>query len=343
MARGEDKKLGFAQALQQIEGGKIERAYLLLGEDYYQKFLITEKITSARLSPADRKLNRHSLAGRKLAAETLEQALAGVPLFGGNTVVIISDIEKVTEKIQPLLARLVSEMSSGVTLVAQGVKLDGRKAFAKALAAHCTVVETKPIYDSQVTTYVQSRFAARGITVDTTAANEFSRIVGNSCGEIENEIEKLSIVHAGKKKLVLTEIQSYLSASNYFSQFEVAEAVANRKLRATLTATRNFLQSAGSGAGGQLFWALYTQFERMMLVQEHSGRMADADLAGRLRMHPFLLKQLQAKAALFQPAELAVALHETYRAEVDDRFNSHEVKQQIFERLILRIAFSGRE
>ncbi len=79
MARGEDKKLGFAQALQQIEGGKIERAYLLLGEDYYQKFLITEKITSARLSPADRKLNRHSLAGRKLAAETLEQALAGVP------------------------------------------------------------------------------------------------------------------------------------------------------------------------------------------------------------------------------------------------------------------------
>jgi len=336
------EKMSFAQALDRVESGKLDRAYLLLGEDYHQKFLITEQVTKARLGQQRGSLNRHSLIGRKATPPQLEQLLAGVPLFGGNTVVIVTDIEKLPEKSQELLPRLLKNLDKGTTFIATAVKLDGRKAFAKALAAVSTVVETKEIYDNHLPAYIQSRFAVRGMTVEAAAVNEFARLVGNDCGDIENEVEKIAIVHHGKKRLAKTEMQSYLSASHFFDQYRVADSVAQRKIRESLIACRQFLESTGSDGRGRLFWALYTQFERMLTLHTADARIKDADLAGKLRMHPFHLQRLRELALKQKPEVLAANLRRVYETEVADRFST-ESKQQIFERMILKIAAPIKE
>ncbi len=332
----------FAQSLERMEGGKFDSAYLLLGEDYHQKFLITEKVTRHYLGEKGGALNRHSLIGKKAGPQLLEQLLAGVPLFGGNTVVIVSDIEKLPEKSQELLPRLLKQKDASTVFIATATKLDGRKAFSKALTGCCTVIETKEIYDNHLPAYIQARFSARGISVEAAAVNEFARLVGNDCGDIENEVEKIVIVHHGKKKLALADVQEYLSASHFFDQYAVAENLSQRKLRAALVATRQYLESTGAEGRGKLFWALYNQFERMLTLQTADSRIKDADLAGKLRMHPFLLQRLREQAAKFKPEELAGMLHRVYEAEVADRFST-ESKQQIFERMILRIATPAKE
>ncbi len=328
-------KFTFAQALEKVESGKLDSAYLLLGEDYYQRFLLTEKITKAKLGK-EGALNRHSLIGRKATAQILEQLLAGVPLFGGNTVVIISDIDKLPEKFHEFLVRSLNTLSPSVLFIGSANKLDGRKSFAKELVKVCSVVETKEMYDNHLPPYVRSRFAARGMAVDEDAVTEFCRLVGSDCGDIENEVEKISIVHADKKRVGLADVRSYLSDSRFFSQFQVADSVASRNPKATLSALRQYLESSGADGRGKLIWALYSQFERLLTVQAYTGKLSREDLAGKLRVHPFFLQKIQEQSGQFKPAELVAALRAVYETELADRFST-ESKEQIFERMTLKI------
>src|SRR5690606_11697147 len=152
----------------------------------------------------------------------------------------------------------------------------------------------------------------------------------------------IAIVHHGKKRLAKTEVQAYLSASHFFDQYRVADNVAQRKIRESLIACRQFLESSGSDGRGRLFWALYTQFERMLTLHTADARIKDADLAGKLRMHPFHLQRLREQALKQMPEVLAANLRRVYEAEVADRFST-ESKQQIFERMILKIAAPIKE
>ena len=47
-------KLTYARALEQIQQGEIEPAYLLLGDNYYQRFLLTEQLVKQRLPVGER-------------------------------------------------------------------------------------------------------------------------------------------------------------------------------------------------------------------------------------------------------------------------------------------------
>ncbi len=328
-------KLSFTQALEKVEAGKLDPAYILIGDDYYQRFLLTEKISKARLGIGG-SLNKHSLIGRKTTAQILEQLLSGVPLFGGNTVVIVSDVDKLPEKSQEFLIRSLKSLDPSVLFIGSAKKLDGRTSFAKALNSACIFVETRELYDNHLPPYVRSRFSIRGMGIDEDAVTEFCRIVGSDCGDIENEVEKISIVHADKKKVGIADVRSFLSDSRFFSQFQVAESVASKKPRMMLAALRQYLESSGADGRGRLIWALYSQFERLLLVQAYSGKLSREDLAGKLRIHPFFLQKIQEQAGQFKPAELVAALREVYQTELADRFSS-ESKEQIFERMTLRI------
>ncbi|GEM_PF-2299884 len=335
-------KMAYAQALRQVEAGRIDPAYLLQGEDYYQRFLLTEKIVKQRLPAGERAYNRHSLGGAKANPGALEERLFGVPLLGGNTVVIVTELERLPQASQQFLTKALKSLDPSVTFIGAARKLDGRTKFAKDLLVTCTLVEIKELYDDALPEYVRSRFAARGFPIDADAVTEFCRIVGRDCGDIENEVEKIAIVNAGKKKLTLADVRDYLSDSHFFTQYEAAKQLGFRKLDASLGAFKRYLESSGSGAQVPLFWALYNQFERMLKCRKFSGKIPDKDLAGMLGMHPYFLNDLKQQMEHYTPEELTKALLDVYRAEVDDRFSS-EAKPQVFERMIFRVVGAAEE
>lgn len=329
-------KLSYLRALSEVESGKLDRSYILVGDDYYQRFLLTEKIIQQKLPKAERSLNKHSLLARQATPDRLQELLAGVPLFGGDTVVVVSQLERLPAKSQELLPELIKALDHTVTFVGSAKKLDFRTKFAKGISASSTTVEIKPLYDDKAPEYVRARFAARKMMITSAAAEEFFRVVGSDCGDIENEVEKISIVHESKQQIEKSDIESYLSGSRFYSQFQVADHIGDRNLRQALAATRQFLESSGASGRGQLFWALYTQLDRILNYKALSGRLRDKDIAGKLHIHPFFLIQLRRHAAKYSPAQLVAGLKRVYQAEVDDRFSTLG-KEQIFERMIVEI------
>ncbi len=335
-------KLNYLRALSEVESGKLDRSYILIGEDYHQRFLLTEKIIQQKLPASERALNKHRLLAKQATPDKLQELLAGVPLFGGSTVVVVSDLDKLPAKSQELLPTLLKALDYSVTFVGSARKLDGRTKFTRAIAAVSTTVEIKQIFPDRLPEYVRARFAAREMMISADAAEEFARIVGSDCGDIENEVEKLSIVHDSKSQLEIADVESYLSGSRFYSQYEVADHLGSRNLREALAATRQFLESSGASGRGQLFWAFYNQLERILNYKAYSQQMSRENLARKLGMHPFFLQKLQRHAARYTPAQLADSLKRVYQAEVEDRFSQFG-KEQIFERMLVDIMQASGE
>ncbi|MCK4858296.1 MAG: hypothetical protein KAT58_10030, partial [candidate division Zixibacteria bacterium] len=228
-----------------------------------------------------------------------------------------------------------------VTFIGSANKLDMRKSFAKNLAKQCTVVELKELSNRVLPGYIRSRFAARGLAVDEKGIIEFCRVVGRDCGEIENEAEKISILFADRKSLGYEDIRDYLSRSRHFSRYEAAEYLAHRQLGGALTSLQKVLAVGGGEARGMI-WAYYQQLERMLLYKRLADTIKPDDLAGRLRMPVFLLKQLAQQASKWTDDQLLQALAQVYQCEVGQRFTP-QPREHIWERALIRMIGEKRE
>lgn len=326
-------KLSYSAALQQLEQGQVSGSYLLLGDNYYQSFFLTELILRNRIPAGQRAYNKYEIAGQKANPQALEEPLYAVPLLGGNKVVVVTDLQRVPAKGQEFLVKALAKLDPSITFVGSARKLDGRKSFSKNLTKQCSVVELKELNNRVLPGYVKSRFAARGISVDEKGVIEFCRVVGRDCGEIEREVDKALDRFGKGSSLRFDEVKDLLSASRHFSRYEVATYIAGKQLERALAALEEVLATGGTEARG-LLWATYQHLERMLVYKSQSGAMSRDDLAGRLRMHPFFLKELAQQCTKWGDTEVVRGLLQIYQAEVDERFTG-ENRRQIWERALI--------
>ncbi len=331
----------YSAALERIESGKVSSAYLLLGDNYYQRFLLTEKILADKIPRGQRAYNKTEIAGQKASPEVLQQSLFGVPLLGGNTVVVVTDLNRVSEKGQKFLLKALASLDPSITFIGSANKLDGRKVFGKTLAELCDVVDIKELNNKVLPGYVRSRFVAHGVQVDSAGINEVCRIVGRDCGDIEQEAEKASIRFGKGSTLRLDEIKSLLSSSRQYGRFEVTAYLGHKQIGRALASLTEVLKSGGSEERG-LLWGTYQLLQRMLLFKEYSGSMRDRDLAGKLRMPSWALDELRRQCEKWSLEQLVEALKFVYQAEVAERFTT-QPRGQIWERAFISILQENRE
>ncbi len=332
-------QITYAAALHQLEQGRVEQRYLLLGDEYHQQFLLSEQILAARLAAGERAYGKTEISGAKANPHLLQEALSSVPLLGCNTGVIVSNLQRLRKEAQEFLLAALPKIDPTVTFIGIANKLDGRTKLGKQLASLCLVIKLRELNNQQLPGYIESRFTARELRPTEDAITEMCRVVGRDCGDIENEVEKVSIAFAGQSQLSLGDISSYLAASRQFGQYEVADYLANRRLATAIKGVQQVLASGGSAARS-LFWAMSGQLERLLLYPELSKSLSQKDLAGRLRTSPFFLKNYERQSKKWQPEELTSALEEIYQVAAAERFGA-ESPQQIWERALLRILGSS--
>lgn len=328
-------QVSYAAALQKLEQGKVEQRYLLLGEEYYQQFLLTEKVINSCLPPGQRAYGKTEIAGQKANPQTLQEALNSVPLLGGNTVVVVSALQRAPQAGQEFLLSALPKLDPSVTFIGSAKKLDGRKKFGKGLNSLCAVINLKELNNNQLPGYIESRFQARGIRLAADAVTEICRVVGRDCGDIENEVEKISITFADRDKLELGDIQEYLASSRQFGRFEVANYIGSRKLDTAIRGVQQVLSIGGSEARN-LFWAISGQLEKLLLYPELAKSLSPNNLAGKLRTNAYYLKDYERQGRRWQPEELVAALEEIYQVAAAERFGN-EPPAQIWERALIKI------
>ena len=249
------------------------------------------------------------LHATEASGEDAIAACNALGLFGGERLVVVDGVEAwKAADVKALEEYLHAPAPTTVlALVGEGVKRDS--ALAKAVARAGQVL----LYDvtkKQLPEWVGEQFARLGASVDRDACRALVEAVGDDVGDLASEIQKLA-TWADGEQITRATVEELAVGRAEAPIFAVTDAWGRRDVGATLRATESLLDRSHRARSGELIRVVASLVAHVGRVRKVS-RLADegvrsSEIAGRLKIHPFVAEKATRQAANFSPEELAQA------------------------------------
>ncbi len=258
------------------------------------------------------------LHASEASGEDAVAACNSLGLFGGEArLVVVAGVEAwKAADVEEVETYLESPAPATVlALVGDGVKRDS--ALGKVVAKAGQVLH----YDvpkRQLPDWVAEQFARLGAPAERDACRALVEAVGDDVGDLSSEIQKLA-TWAGGEQVTRAAVEQLAVGRAETPIFAVTDAWGRRDVAATLRATESLLDRSHRPRSGELIRLVASMVGHVGRVRKVS-RLADegvrsSEIAGRLKIHPFVAEKAAKQAGNFSPEELA---HATVRlAELD--------------------------
>lgn len=293
--------------------------------------------------PATREVGKFDFAN-------LLDTLRTPSLFGGESVVVLTNADAVISEHAAAFARFVERgeachrlLVEGEALCAKPGKSSAKKdALASAVdAASGIVVFCDPLYDTpyagrgaawqtELTRWLADEARARGKDLSLEDAYEMQQLVGSNLRELVAELEKLVTFVGPRKRIEATDVEEAVGATRTSPAFRLAESIASADLEASLRLSSElFERGAGELSGGRrvtdeggiammLIGATAQKLRRIGTVLDALGRGAPFEEAlNTVRTHPAFRHQLEQQVDAWQDRSLAHATHSLVELEKD--------------------------
>jgi DNA polymerase-3 subunit delta len=212
-----------------------------------------------------------------------------------------------TARLHQILERLLDNPPAGLSLVLTAdctretdlsKELIERLRKAGRIDKHVTYADQAPVE------WLVSQARQRKLPLGTQAAEMVIQRVGNDMGRLVQELERLALLVIPGQPLSESTLLEAVHAEQQGSVFTLAERIAARDLAGALAALERFL--ADTPHEHPLLIAVLARHFRQLRQAHLADRegSSEADLAQRLKIHPFLAKRVAAQASRFTMPEL---------------------------------------
>jgi DNA polymerase III subunit delta len=216
----------------------------------------------------------------------------------------------------------------------------------ETLGESCAMLEFARVDEGDGVRWVVEMAQEQGFKVDADAARELVDSLGADMMLVSNELEKLMLFTAEKKRITLGDVETMVLAAKQRNLYELTDAISSKD-RARSLQVLNALLSSGDGeeaAIGHLYMLART-FKQMLVVLERNVRDSRAiwqALWQGFRVPPFAADDLIRQARRYKSRrELTRALRLIARADLDLRSNPVS-KRMVLENLVLALATEPR-
>jgi DNA polymerase-3 subunit delta len=284
---------------------ELKPVYLLTGTDRPKIAVALQRLRGRIGEEATENLH----AGEASAEEAVA-ACNALGLFGGGArLVVVDGVETwKTADVKELETYLAAPAPTTVlALVGEGIKKDA--ALAKAVAKAGQVL-AYDVAKKQLPEWAAEQFARLGASADRDACRALVEAVGDDVGDLASEIQKLA-TWANGETITRATVEELAVGRAETPIFAVTDAWGRRDVAATLRATESLLARSHRPRSGELIRLVASLVGHIGRVRKAS-RLADeghraAEIAGRLKMHPFVAEKAVKQAVNFSPDELAQA------------------------------------
>jgi DNA polymerase-3 subunit delta len=211
-------------------------------------------------------------------------------------------------RLHHLLESLLAQPPPGLTLILTAAvtrETDLSKPLVAALKALRAPQEKFVTYDDyNPVDWVLKEAGTRALRLTRPVAEALIHRVGNDLGKLAQELSRLALLFPAGRSPTEEELIDAVHAGGQYSVFQIGERLGQRDLEGALLALRHFLEDR-SNEHPVLIGILARHFRQLALVHD-LGRngVPDDELAGRLKLHPFIAKKVAAQARRFAPREL---------------------------------------
>ena len=265
----------YKQFIAELEAGKITSVYLFEGEEGYLKEKALKKLKKRIISSEYEEFNYERFSGANISASQIIESANTFPLQAKNRLVVVEEIDKLSDEAQRALGRYLDSPVGTTCLVCTGEKLDKRKRLYKTFLEKGKVVSFYPLWEGEVMAWIKGKIEKEGKRISSQALLCFKSRVGNDLRELNNEIEKLVLYTHPKRVIEKEDVEAAAGEGKGMGVFDLTRAVREKALSRALFILCRLLEK---GEQPLRIHSLVTREMRILLrIKEKEGKISSQE------------------------------------------------------------------
>ena len=196
-------------------------------------------------------------------------------------------------------------------------------------------------YDNeQPIEWTRQRALVKGLRIPENVAIELIQLVGNNLNDLDHELEKLHLLFGTDSVVEANQVRKFVKGHKHYSVYALSESISKKELAQSLEFLETHLKE-NPRDGVKLFGVLTSQVRRLLRVKYFlNERLSETEIFSKLRIHPFLGRQLLQNTKGFTLTELENI--QVHLAEIDlsIKFQQQHVRP-LFQNLLEKICLGN--
>ncbi|MFS4415325.1 DNA polymerase III subunit delta [Maribacter sp. 2307ULW6-5] len=284
------------QIVGQIRKGDIKPIYFLFGEEAYFIDKLAEFIGNSILTEEERGFNQMVVYGKDVSMDDVVANAKRYPMMADRQVVIVREAQHLSRNIDQLLPYAKNPQPTTVLVFCYKYKkLDKRKALYKAIEKNGRCMESKKLYENQVTDWLRNKLLADGYPISHKAAILLVEYLGTDLGKINNELDKLKAILPKETEITPSHIETNIGISKDYNNFELKRAIGERNITKATRIIHYFAQNPKDNPFVLTITLLHTFFSQLLKyhgLTDHNPR----NVAQALGINPYFVREFQTAA-----------------------------------------------
>ncbi|MBI4412214.1 MAG: DNA polymerase III subunit delta [Deltaproteobacteria bacterium] len=281
---------------------------ILIGDDPYLLNRELTRLQKKYLEPATKDFNFDRFSAESTPPQRIIDALNLLPMMAASRLVIVHDADKIKKEDAEAWIAYFEKPSPTTQLVLVGQKIDKRLGLWKTAQKGGAMVELKSPYPNQLPSWILGEARLMGLKISSEAAYALGEALGPNPMALAAALEKLEIYISPRAEIGLSDVEAVGGVLLSKTVFDFTEKVGAKNLKEAMGILDGLVEQGEPLV--RLVFMIVRHFRLLLLAHEGlSNRLSETDLASRLGVHPFFVKDYsrQARQMTFE------ALRKTYR------------------------------
>ena len=261
--------------------------YILFGEEQF----FIDKIEAAFLThliPEDEKsFNQKVFYGKEINVYSLMSVLKSFPMMGDRQLIVLKDADRM-DKIEELEGYFKHPVQTSIFIICYNKKtIDKRKKWVKLFQKSGFLFESKKVYDSQISKFIQMDLMDFNLKMDKRAELLLINHLGLNLSKISNAITKLSKIVSGGI-ITSSDVQAHIGVHRDYNNFELQNALATKDKKRIISITSYFSTNPNKFPLPPIIGGIFSFFSKLLMVHGLNSS-SDKYIADIIQVHPYFL------------------------------------------------------
>ncbi len=300
-----------------IKKGNYAPIYLLMGTEPFFIDQVTNLLLTNVVEERARDFDLTILYGKDTIPEQIIETAKRFPMMGSHQLVVVREAQYLDRSLDQLLPYLKNPQAQTVLVFCfKHKKLDKRKKSYKSITKTGVILETKPLYEDQVATWIKDRGLKYGFNFHPHAIPLLVSFLGTDLSKIDKELQKLNNQLAAGQEITPLIIEKYIGYSKDFNGFELQKALGKRDLEHSFRIIRYMASNSKKHPITLTITILFNFFQKLLLFQ---GLPAPAKAPIVLGVSPYFVIDYQAAARFYSMKQIAQIIGHIKEADLKSK------------------------
>jgi DNA polymerase-3 subunit delta len=285
----------FTDLEKQIRARQFSPVYFLFGEETYFIDRIARLLEETVLDPATSSFNFDLLYGPDISSAQLMALARAYPMMSPHRLIVVKEAHRMKkDEYDGVAAYLKLPTPSTIMVLVYKTKQkpDGRTGFGKLVMQQAAVLESKRLYERQVSKWIDDEVRRRGFQIKPEATQILVDSLGTNLQLIDNELDKITL-HLKANNLTLVQkelVYELVNIDKDYNVFELINHVGGRNVVQCHRIIHQMMLNTKEHSPLLILSQLFSFFSKLALLKQQRHE-STAAIAQALNIQPFIAER----------------------------------------------------